>query len=183
MTGAVASHYAHALADAVFSDDQELPPQDAVQQLASAAALVKESKQLESALLSPAVNRNQKSAVINELADRMQWHRLIRNFFLLLVSHRRTKELAAIRDEFEAAVDERTGWLPAQIASAQALSEDQKKQIEQALGNKLGKRIRAHYAVDENLLAGVRARAGGVEYDASLRGKLNGLRSRLAAAH
>ena len=183
MTGAVASHYAHALADAVFSDDQELPPQDAVQQLASAAALVKESKQLESALLSPAVNRNQKAAVINELADRMQWHRLIRNFLLLLVSHRRTKELAAIRDEFEAAVDERTGWLPAQIASAQSLSDDQKKQIEQALGNKLGKRIRAHYAVDENLLAGVRARAGGVEYDSSLRGKLNGLRARLAAAH
>ena len=183
MTGAIAAHYAQALADAVFSSDTDLDPREAVQQLASAAALVNDSKQLERALVSPAVNRTEKAAVISELSDRMQWHRLIRNFLKVLVSHRRTQELAAIREEFEAEVDERTGWTPAQITSAQALDDGQKKEIESALGSRLGKYIRAQYEVDENLLAGIRARAAGFEYDASLRGKLDSLREQLHATH
>lgn len=181
MTGALAAHYARALADAVFGPNSGLKAEDAVTQVAVAAKLLGESKELERALLSPAVNRAKKAAVVNKLADQAEFHRLIRNFLLVLVNHRRVKELRAIRDQFEAEVDARTGWVPAEIASAQPLDDGQRQEIERALGTKLGKYIRAHYTVDENLLGGVRARVAAVEYDASLRGKLEGMRQRLAA--
>ena len=182
MNGALASHYARALADAVFAPDSGLSPQDAVQQLASAVSLVLESKSLERSLLSPAVSRAQKAEVLGRFADELHLHRLIRNFLIVVVNHRRTKELKYIRDEFEAAVDERTGWVPAQITSAQDLHDSQKQEIERVLGTKLGKYIRAHYIVDPGLLAGIRARIAGVEYDASLRGKLDDLRETLVTA-
>jgi F-type H+-transporting ATPase subunit delta len=100
---------------------------------------------------------------------------------LVVVSHRRTKDLPGIRQEFAAEVDRRLGWIPADIASAQELSPQQKEELERTLGTKFGKFIRANYRVDPDLLAGIRVRVGSKEYDASLRGKLEGMRQKLTA--
>jgi F-type H+-transporting ATPase subunit delta len=181
MINALASHYAHALVDAVFAPNSGLAPEEAVRQLSEAEALIAGSKELAGALLSPAINKNRKAAVISKLSDELGLHRLVRNFLLVVVSHRRTKDLAGIRQEFEAEVDKRLGWIPAEIASAQELSPQQKEELERALGSKLNKRIRATYQVDPDLLAGVRARVASREYDASLRGKLEGMRQKLTA--
>ncbi len=183
MTGAVAKHYASALAEAVFKPNSGLSPQDAVNQLRAVDSLFSESKPLERALLSPAVKRTRKEAVIGRIADQLGLNRLIRNFLLVIVSHRRTSDLRAMRREFEAVVDDRLGWIPAEITSAKELDARQREQIERALGTKLGKFIRAHYTVDPDLLAGVRARVESKEYDATLRGSLEQMRRRLLAAH
>jgi F-type H+-transporting ATPase subunit delta len=181
MTGALATHYARALADAVFAPNSGLSPEEAVVQMASVNSLISGSAELKRALLSPAVNKREKSAVVSKLADELGLHRLLRNFLLVIVSHRRVHEISGIRQQFEVVVDERLGWVPADITSAQELTPEQKEDIERALGSKLGKFIRAHYRVDSGLLAGLRARVASKEYDASLRGKLEGMRQRLAA--
>jgi F-type H+-transporting ATPase subunit delta len=181
MTGALATHYARALADAVFAPNSGLSPEEAVVQMASVNSLISGSAELKRALLSPAVNKREKSAVVSKLADELGLHRLLRNFLLVIVSHRRVHEISGIRQQFEVVVDERLGWVPADITSAQELTPEQKEDIERALGSKLGKSIRAHYRVDSGLLAGLRARVASKEYDASLRGKLEGMRQRLAA--
>jgi F-type H+-transporting ATPase subunit delta len=141
------------------------------------------SAELQVAMLSPAVAKARKKAIISRLGDELGLHRLIHNFLLVVVSHRRIKELHAIRLQFELVVDERLGWIPAEIASAKELTAEQKEQIERSLGIKLGKFIRASYSVDPGLLAGVRARVASREYDATLRGKLESMRQRLAASH
>ena len=181
MTGAIAAHYAKALADTVFAPNSGLRPQDAVVQLAAAEELVTNSKELQRILVSPAVNRPNKERVVRAIADQLELHRLLRNFLLVLVKHRRIKELRAIRSEFEQVVDERTGWIRAQIASARPLSDDEKQEVERALGTKMGKFIRAQYSVDPQLLAGIRAQVGTVVYDASLRNRFEGLRQQLGA--
>jgi len=63
------------------------------------------------------------------------------------------------------------------------LSAQHKEELERALGSKLGKFIRAHYKVEPDLLAGIRARVASREYDATLRGKLEHMRQRLASSH
>ena len=181
MTGALATHYARALADGVFREGSGLSPTEAIDQMRSAESLISGSVELKRALLSPAVNKRQKSAVISKLSEELGLHRLLRNFLLVVVSHHRLNELAGIRQQFEAVVDERLGWIPAAITSAQELRPDQKEQIERVLGIKLGKFIRPNYQVDAGLLAGVRARVASKEYDASLRGKLESMRQTLAA--
>lgn len=183
MSGALATHYAHALADAVFGEKSTIQPGEAVDQLRSAIALIGESKDLQQVLLSPAVKKTRKEAILSRLADEMGLNRTIRNFLLVVVSHRRIGEFKAMQEEFAKVVDERLGWIPADIASARELRQEEKEEIERALGTKLGKFIRAHYQVDPNLLAGVRARVASKEFDATLRGKLEGMRHRLAATH
>ena len=183
MERAVAKHYASALADAVFKPNSGLSPQDAVQQFRAIDALAAASKPLQLALLSPAVKRPRKEAIVARIADDLGLHRLFRNFLLVVVSHRRTADFPLMRREFEAIVDERLGWVPAEITSATELSPQDKEQIERALGSKLGKFIRAQYAVDPQLLGGVRARVASREYDATVRGRLEQMRTRLLAAH
>lgn len=181
MTDALSTHYSRALADAVFAPDSGLSPQDALAQLAAAEYLISSSKDLQIALLSPSVSKTRKAAVISRLADELGLHRIMRNFFMVVVRHRRTRELNAIRQSFQLIVDERSGWLPAEITSATELTAEQQKEIERALGTKVGKFIRAHYEIDPALLGGVRAHIASKEYDASLRGKLESMRQRLVA--
>lgn len=185
MQAALASHYARALAEAVFpsgpAPGSDLKPEDAVQQLRAVDDLLSGSPQLQRALISPALARSRKLDIVRRLAAELGVHRKIQNFLLVLVSHRRTKELSAIRRSFEELIDERLGWLPAVITSAQELSRQQREQIERALGVKLGKFIRAHYEIDPALIGGVRARVASKEYDGTIRSRLESMRQRLAA--
>ncbi|MBV9611314.1 MAG: ATP synthase F1 subunit delta [Acidobacteriaceae bacterium] len=183
MIGALATHYARALAEAVFASNAGITPETAVEQLRSAESLISGSKELERALMSPAVSKKRREAVITKLAEELGLHRIVRNFVLVVVSHRRTAELPGMRREFEKLVDERLGWIPAEISSARELSAQHKEELERALGSKLGKFIRAHYKVEPDLLAGIRARVASREYDATLRGKLEHMRQRLASSH
>jgi F-type H+-transporting ATPase subunit delta len=178
---ALSGHYAEALADAVFAPNSGITPKDAVEQFRSAESLITGSKQLQLALLSPAVNRVKKQSVIAKLSDALQLHRVIRNFLLVVISHRRTLELKAMRESFEDVVDSRLGWVRAEIASAHEVAQPQREEIERALGSQLGKFIRATYVVDPSLIGGVRARVASKEYDATVRGKLDNMRQRLAA--
>ncbi len=177
---ALSVHYAQALADAVFAPDSGLEPRDAIEQLRSAENLISGSKPLQLALLSPAVNKLRKQSVISKLSDELGIHRVLRNFLRVVVSHRRVADLKAMRESFEEVVDERLGWVRAEIASAHEVPAEQREQIERVLGQRLGKFIRATYVVDSSLIGGVRARVASREYDATVRGKLEHMRQRLA---
>jgi F-type H+-transporting ATPase subunit delta len=181
MTDALATHYAQALAEAVFAPASGITPEAASEQLKAASDVIETSKDLHLALLSPAVKRDRKQAIVSKLADRLDLHRLIKNFLLVIVSHRRTHELERMQQSFDRIVDERTGWIPAAITSAHELNAEQREHIERVLGTKLGKFIRGHYKVDRSLIGGVRAHVASVEYDATIRGKLESIRSRLVS--
>lgn len=181
MPNALSGHYAQALADAVLAPNSGISPQQAVEEFRAAESLITHSKELHLALLSPAINKQRKQAVVMKLGEELQLHQVIRNFLLVVVSHRRLLDLKQMRESFEEVVDERLGWVRAEIASAHEANAEQREQIERALGIKLGKFIRAKYVVDPSLIGGVRARVASKEYDATVRGKLENLRHRLAA--
>ena len=84
---------------------------------------------------------------------------------------------------FELLADERLGLVRAEISSARELNSGEREQIERVLGIKVGKYIRAFYSVDPKLLGGVRAQVASKEYDATVRGRLDRLRSQLIGAH
>lgn len=182
MKDALSDHYAHALADAVFANGADLAPQEAIRQLGSAIGLLESSEQLRLILLSPAVPRAKKTQIVRDLLGELGVHRLIRNFLMVIVEHRRTNELNRILNSFEEAVDERQGFVRAEIVSAHELSEAQKQELLHALGTKAGKFIRPVYKVDKNILGGVIARLGSKEYDGSLTGRIEAMRRRLTPA-
>ena len=182
MTDALAIHYAQALADAVFAKDADIKPEQAIEQIRTASEFLTGNSELHRILMSPAVSKPKKSALIGKIADQFGFNRLIRNFLMVLVGHRRTSELPRIVEGFELAVDERLGFERAEIISANELTGEQKREIEESLANKSGKRIRPVYRIDPSIIGGVIARVGSKEYDGSLRGRLDAMRRRLAAA-
>lgn len=182
MTDALSIHYSRALADAVFAPDSGLSPEDAIKQMHAAADNLSASPDLHKVLLSPAVSRGEKTKLIGKIVEGSGLNRLIRNFLMVVVEHRRAGELKRIAEGFEAAVDERMGLARAEIISAVELTDVQKDKLLQSLGGTVGQKIRPVYKVDQSILGGVIARVGSKEYDGSVVGRLEQMRRQLSAA-
>jgi F-type H+-transporting ATPase subunit delta len=178
----VAARYANALADVVTAPNSVLQPQDAAGELRSFGAVLSQSRDLREVLQTPAIPGSRKKAVVGRLADLLKLSRISRNFLLVLIGHRRIALLGEILQAFEIVLDERSGIVRAEIASARALGEAHRAQIAAELEKLTGKRIRAAWSVDEALIGGVVAKAGSTVYDGSVRGSLESLRQRLSAA-
>ena len=180
MTNALSIHYADALADAVFAPDSDLAPEQAVQQLRKAVQLLDISPDLHRVLQSPAVSRSKKIALVGKLIEEDGLDRLIRNFLMVIVEHRRVKDLRHILESFEEAIDIRLGLARVEITSATDLTGEQKQAVEEALVEATGKRVRPLYRINRAILGGVIARFGSKEYDGSLLGRLEALRRQLS---
>ena len=178
---AVAARYANALADVVTAGNSALQPQDAVGELRAFEGVLNQSHDLREALHTPAIAGSRKKAVVGRLADLLNLSRISRNFLLVLIGHRRIVLLGEILQAFEIVLDERSGYIRAEIASAAALGDDQRAQLEAELAKLTGKRIRPDYKVDESLIGGVVAKVGSYMYDGSVRGSLESLGKRLTA--
>jgi F-type H+-transporting ATPase subunit delta len=180
MASAVANRYARALVDIVMTPGSPLKPEDAVAQLAAAAALIHESTELRIALLTPAIQTSRKREVMAKLLDRLGASPLIRNFVYVIIDHRRIGIIGEIREAFELQLDERLGFVRAEVSSAAPLNAPLSEGLESQLSKLTGKRMRLRFDVDPSLLGGVVARIGSTVYDGSVRGELRELGKKLA---
>jgi F-type H+-transporting ATPase subunit delta len=180
MTSAVASRYARAFADVVMASGSQLQPADAAAQLRAIEAVMDESGDLRHALSSPAVRATQKRAIVGRFAQDLRLSPLTRNFLFVLIDHRRIALLSEMREAFEAEIDQRLGFVRAQVLSAQPLDPQQTAALEAGLTQLTGKQVRAHFEVDASLIGGVLARIGSTVYDGSVRGQLEKMRRQIA---
>ena len=179
MAMAVASKYARALADLVVDPAHGLDPQTAVDELAALERMVSGSAELRNILLSPAVPPPRKRAVVARLAGELNVSRLVRNFLYVIIDHRRTAMLGEIRQAFQALIDERTGWVEAEITVARELGGGDRETVALRLGRLTGKKVRCKFVMNDGLIGGMVARIGSTIYDGSVRGQLETLRLRL----
>ena len=152
---------------------------EAIAQLRAFDAAVQGSPDLRSVLASPAVPVARKRAVIKDIAQRLELARTVRNFVLVLGDHRRATALAQMADAFEMLIDERLGFVRAEVKSAFELYAAQRDQLSGRLGQLAGAPVRMRFAVDPDLIGGVTAKIGSKVYDGSVRGQLAGMRKRL----
>jgi F-type H+-transporting ATPase subunit delta len=181
MASAVANRYARALVDIVMAPGSALKPEDAVSQLAAIEAVIHESPELRIALLTPAIQNSRKRAVMAKLLERTGASPLIRNFIYVVIDHRRIGVISEIREAFELQLDERLGFVRAEVSSAAPLNEPLSAGLEAELSKLTGKRMRLRFDVDPALLGGVVARIGSTVYDGSIRGELRQLARKMAA--
>ncbi len=177
---AIVNRYASALVD-VVTGPKGMEPAQASQQLRAFDGLLASSADLRNVLASPAVAPARKRAVVRDLADRLGAARMVRNFLLVLNDHRRLAALAQVIDSFEIQLDERLGFVRAELRTARDLDERQKAALEAGLSRFTGKKVRARFVVQADLIGGVVAHIGSTLYDGSIRGQLNSLARRMAA--
>src|SRR5579883_3177108 len=182
MLSVVASRYARALVDVVAGPQSAVDPAAALEQLRGVEALIAGSVDLRNALLSPAVSPSRKRAVTAQLTGGLGLAKSVRNFLYVLIDHRRVADFSSIVDAFEALLDERLGYVRADVASARPLPDEQRKRLEAEISSVAGKKAKLKFTVDPALVGGVVARIGSTVYDGSVRGQLDKLRVMLAKA-
>ena len=181
MLSVVGTRYARALAEVVLAPGSGLNPETVSEQLKLTEDLIESSGDLKHVMLSPAIARSKKRAVMAQLAAGLGLERKVLNFLYVVIDHRRVHQLSEIRQAFQAAVDETVGVVRAQITSAQPLNEPQRRSLEAEFAKATGKQMRVEYGVDESLIGGVTARLGSTVYDGSVKGQLEELRRKLVA--
>jgi F-type H+-transporting ATPase subunit delta len=179
MISAAANRYARALVEVVAAPGSATKPADAVAQLRSVVEMVDGSRELQDALLTPAIQASRKRAALGKLMDEMAISRTIRNFIFVVVDHRRVAILRDILEAFEVALDAQLGIVRANVVSAEALDPAQSDALSNGLARVTGTQVRLRFEVDSELIGGVVARIGSTVYDGSLRGQLRDLRRRL----
>lgn len=180
MISVVATRYAKALADVVLQA-QGVDAAQVLSQLRSIQGLIDGSADLRNALASPAVQPARKRAVLAKLFGPMQVYKQVQNFMYLICDHRRVTEFASIIEAFEHRIDDRLGFVRADVTSASALGDAQKAALEAQLSRLSGRTAKVRYATDPSLLAGLVAKVGSTVYDGSARGQLERLKVRLGS--
>jgi F-type H+-transporting ATPase subunit delta len=104
------------------------------------------------------------------------------NLVRLLGSKNRLALLPQVAEAFQELADERRGVAHAQVVTAVALSDDERRALEQRLSEITGKQVDVRVYQDESILGGVVARIGDRLIDGSTKTKLIALKRRLAGA-
>jgi F-type H+-transporting ATPase subunit delta len=99
-----------------------------------------------------------------------------------VIDHRRAPEFASIVDGFETLLDERLGFVAAEVRSATPLTPAQRAKLEIQVSRLAGKKAKLKFSSDPALIGGVVAHVGSTVYDGSVRGQLEKLRTRLGAS-
>jgi F-type H+-transporting ATPase subunit delta len=169
--------YANALFEAAEERDRLELVRDELHQFLDAMDQVPALREV---LLNPEIDSAQKvdalSAVLAESDE------LVRNFLLLLAEKGRTAQLHDIVREYDALVSREEGILDVELTTAVELSDDEAEKLLGQIEQVSGRRLRAARRVDPDLIGGLVLRAGSYRADASVRGRLQGLRRQLTGS-
>lgn len=172
---AVASRYARALVDVVL----EKKIDGALEQVNSIVEAIKENDELRKVWEAPDIPADQKRRLLDAIGAHVGLSRTIRNFFAVLIDHQRIPMVEQIARQFEVELDAALGFAEAQVTSARPLSEQERGQIESRVATMTGKKVRARYTANPELLGGVMVQVGSTIYDGTVRGQLQKLREEL----
>ncbi len=141
--------------------------------------MLDDAPELDALLSNPETDSRVKSDVLERvLSDADE---LVRNFVRLLVEKGRAAEIREVAVEFEALVASHEGVLDVELTTAQMLSDEEFGSIIGRIEQASGRKVQATRSVDPDLIGGLVLQAGSMRLDASVRGRLDRLRTELAA--
>ena len=175
---AVASRYARALTDVVFS--AKMDAAKTVQDLSDLRSTLESSKELRFAWESPAVPQQKKLELLDAVASKAGLAKQTRNFIAILIDQRRLGMLPEMIAQVQAQINERLGLADAEVTSARSLADDERKALESQVAKATGKTVRASYSQDKALLGGAVVKVGSTIYDGSVRGRLERMKQEIA---
>ena len=171
----IARTYAKALFDAAKDQGRV---EEVREELESFVTALHEVPELDALLRNPQLNPPAKAealAAVMEGADE-----LVRNFFRVVAEKGRASLIEAIVDEYEELVAAEEQILKVELTTAFELSDKEATSIVEQIERSSGRRVEAMRSVDPGLVGGLVLKAGSLEVDSSVRGRLTRLRRELA---
>jgi F-type H+-transporting ATPase subunit delta len=174
---AVTSTYARAFTDVVL--EKRLDGARILQELHALSATLAESPELRRVLQNPSIPAQQKRGLLDVIVSREKISPQVRNFAAVLIDHRRIQFFDEIVRHFEQELNARLGFAEAVITSARELSPEERRDLEARVQQLIGKKVKARYARDGELLGGAIVKVGSTIYDGSVLGQLAKIREQI----
>ncbi|KAA5802324.1 F0F1 ATP synthase subunit delta [Alkalicaulis satelles] len=180
---AITSEAGGRYARALFELADEAGALDAVEaDMTALGAAFAQSAELRRALSSPVHKTGDKAAVLAALAQKLKFQDMTARFLAVTAGNGRAGELPDMARAFAALAAKRRGALSADVASADALTAAQLKDLAAALKTALGKDVEIRAEVRPELIGGLIVKVGSRLFDSSLSTQLEGLRKSLKEA-
>jgi F-type H+-transporting ATPase subunit delta len=146
-------------------------------ELADFAAAVHDVPELRAALRNPQLEASTKIAVLDELAGESD--ELLRNFLRLVAEKGRIGSVEEIAREFDRLMAREERRLNVELTTARELGDDEARELLGQIERASGRKVEATRRIDPELIGGFVLQAGSMRVDASVRGRLDGLRQEL----
>ena len=150
------------------------------EELASFLQAVEEIPELRAMILNPELDPPEKAAALEAVLAEAD--ELLRNFVRVVTEKGRAPMLDEIGREYELLVAAEEKILSVELTTAYELSDDEAAAIVKQIEDASGRRVEAERTVDPDLIGGLVLKAGSLEVDSSVRGRLDRLRRNLAHA-
>lgn len=175
----IAARYATALFDLA---DAEQALDVVANDLRTVQQLIDESADLRRLVRSPVISRDDQSAAMSALLDKIEAGDLTRKFVGYVAASRRLFALRAISSAFLAELASRRGEVTAEITSARPLSDAQVASVSDALQKVVGGKVAIEHRVDPALIGGLIVKVGSRMVDSSLATQLQKLKLAMKGA-
>ena len=136
-----------------------------------------EVPELRPVLRNPELDPDTKAGIVTDLLGEAD--ELVANFLRLTAEKGRIGEIDEIVREFDRLLAAEERPLEVELTTAYDLSDDEANRILEQIEQASGRRVEASRNVDPNLIGGFVLQAGSMRVDASVRGRIEGLRHEL----
>jgi F-type H+-transporting ATPase subunit delta len=175
----LAERYASALFDIA---DERRTLDEVAADLRQLRAMLAESVDLARLVRSPVLSRAIQGKAIAAVAETAGLSRLVRDFLAVVARNRRLFAVPAMIEAYLARLAARRGEITAEVTAAQPLSEAQFTALSEQLRRSAGRRVAIDVRVDTGLIGGIVVKLGSRLVDASLKSRLQRLRSAMRGA-
>jgi len=135
------------------------------------------SDDFQALIQSPIYTRDQQSAAIGAIAQKMGLSDIMTNTLALMAQKRRLFVLPALVRTLRDIIADEKGEVTADVTSAKALTKAQADKLAKSLKATTGKTVTLNQTVDESLIGGLIVKVGSKMIDTSISSKLNSLQN------
>lgn len=159
---------------------EERADSEILAQLDECVGLLRDNPDYLRLLSTPSLPKKERCGLLDE-ALRGEIHIYLLNFLKILCERGQLRQLAECARAYRLRYNAAHGILEATAVSAVALTSDQARRLQKKLETVTGKQIDLHCKVDPGVLGGIRLDIDGTELDGTVKNRLSGLRSSIAA--
>ncbi len=135
-------------------------------------SLFNSSPEIKNFIKDPTQHISQQNEIINLLADRLNFSKNLKNFFLLLIEKRRIFFVKKIFESFIRICAKNRGEIKASLISSKELSQSELNKINKELSESIKATLKFDFKVDKELIGGLKLQLGSYMIDTSIRNKL-----------
>jgi F-type H+-transporting ATPase subunit delta len=166
--------YAKALLEVMRADHPDRL-QSVTEDLERMAAAIETVPEFGQVLVTPAVDPEAKTAILDQVLDNLEINEPVRRFMHVVQKNFRMQHMRDIATAYRDLVDRELGRTRARIEVATTYDETDRRRIAEVMSAVMGATVVADFVHNPDLLAGFKVRVGSKVFDGSLVGQVDRL--------